>query len=67
MTIDEKLAALEKGTKALEAEKSFEKSFETFKDLSVLVQELIQEVQDKKGKITEITKGVNGYVENPFD
>ena len=65
--IDANLAELEKGTKALEAEKNFDKALEIFQKNAQLVAQLVKDVDEKKGKITEIIDGVEKNVKNTCD
>ena len=51
---DKKLQELEKGTKALESEKDFDKALKLFKKNAQLVRELLADLTDKKGQITQI-------------
>ena len=72
MTLDEKLAELEKCARALENEKSFDKAMSNFESAAKLVADLVSQLDEKKGKVSEIIRSVNGlvegkYVENPDD
>jgi len=55
---DKKLSELEAGTKALESEKNFDKAIELFKKNAQLVRELLADLTDKKGQITQIINGI---------
>ena len=63
MSVDKKLAELEQLAKAIEAEKSFDKTLDLFNKAAVLVQELSQAGGAAKGRITEIIKTTDGMLE----
>ncbi|MCL2755832.1 MAG: hypothetical protein FWE45_02155 [Firmicutes bacterium] len=63
MSIDKKMAELEKIAKELEASTSFDKSTELFTRSANLVKEILTQTADTKGKVYEIIKDVDGMVE----
>jgi len=63
MSIDKKMAELEKLAKEMEGSTSFDKTIENFTKASALVKEILGETADKKGRVLEIIKDVDGMIE----
>ena len=63
MSIDKKMAELEKIAKEMESGSSFDKTVENFTKASVLVKEILGETADKKGRVLEIIKDIDGMIE----
>ena len=67
MAVDKKMTELESLAKTLENEKSFDKSVEHFTKAAMLVKEIVTEVSEKKGKVLEIIKDVDGVIERSIN
>jgi len=63
MSVDKKLAELEKLAKELENEKSFDKSVENFSKAAILVKEVLAQTEQAKGRVLEIVKDVESIIE----
>ena len=61
--MDEKIAKIEKLAKEIETEKDFDKSVAKFTEAAELVKAALAEGAEKKGKVFEIVKEVDGIVE----
>lgn len=67
LAVDEQLKQLEINARALEGEKSFDKSMELFTQSATLAKELITTIADKRGEITEIIRTVDGMMERKLN
>jgi len=61
--MDEKVSKLEKLAKEIEAEKDFDKSVAKFTEAAELVKVALADGTKQKGKVLEIIKEIDGYVE----
>lgn len=61
--MDEKIAKIEKLAKEIESEKDFDKSVAKFTEAAGLVKAALAEGTKQKGKVLEIIKEIDGYVE----
>ena len=61
--MDEKILKLEKLAKEVEAEKDFDKSVAKFNEATELVRLTLADGKKQKGKVLEVIKEIDGYVE----
>jgi len=61
--MDEKISKIEKLAKEIESEKDFDKSVAKFTEAAELVKVALAEGTKQKGKVLEIIKEIDGYVE----
>lgn len=59
----DKLSLIEKLAKEIEVEKDFDKSVTKFTEAAELVKQALAEGTKQKGKVLEIIKEIDGYVE----
>ena len=67
MSVDKKIAELEKLAKELEKEKSFDKTIENFAKAASLVKEVLVETESARGRVLEIIKDLDGIIERELD
>jgi len=61
--VDKKTGELEKLVKELEGEENFDIAIEKFGSAAKLVKELLGEVEEKKGRVLEVIKTIDGMIE----
>jgi len=61
--VDEKITKIEKLAKEIEAEKDLDKSVAKFAEAAELVKLALAEGVEQKGKVYEIIKEIDGYIE----
>ena len=61
--MDEKISKIERLAKEIEAEKDFDKSVAKFTEAAELVKQALAEGVKQKGKVLEIIKEIDGFVE----
>jgi ribosomal protein L21 len=61
--MEEKIKLIEKMTKQIETENDFDKVIELFSAASCLVKEVLVKNGEIKGRVLEIIRDVDGYIE----
>ncbi len=63
MGIDEKLLKIEKLTKEIELEKSFDKIVAKFSEAAGVIKQVLSETKAEKGKVLEIIRELDTFIE----
>jgi exonuclease VII small subunit len=66
VAIDEKIKKIEALTKEIEGDKSFDNAIKKFTEAAELIKAALKESALEKGKVTEIIKDLDEYIEKEF-